>query len=1040
MTSSRGGGLFVLNNSNGALLRNFILPQANYLSEPVLDDSNHVYLVTDSLGLISISASGVLRWSLPEVTGRFSPGFGGDGTIYIAGPRHLSAVGSLPPQAAHLVLNADSLDFGKICIDSTSTQQITIFNRGTIELRVTTMSIPPPFEVDTTPFTLPPAGQRMLAIKFRPRSVAAHPGTLAIQSNGGDATVRLMGVGMAPEMRLAASPPQFGELCRGNQAATAISIINMSDCVLRVDSIGVIFSAPALVSKSSLEREASTPFFVAPHDTFTFGVAVNPQNFGHFQVEVTVFSNAGNGNPQQIVVRGTVVPPIIAGVDSVDFGAVAVGSTAQRLARVWNDGNCPAGIDSLRIVGVDAIVFAAEVTGLPKTLGHGDTLEIPVRFSPDDDGTHRATLLVFYDHPQIKTLAIALLGVAGCGSPRIAGPDSLLFDSTTIGKSTQKTLTLQNASACVLRLTAVQIAGPDSLAFATTARLPITVAPQQEAHFDVSFLPRRLGSHTATLLIHSNDPTRTILPITLFGEGQTTTCVAHIEVDTRELSFREVALGDTATLRFSIRNAGCDSLRIEALRTSAAAFSAILEAPRLPLLPGASREVIVTFVPTDTTDYSSTLQILSNDPQNPTHLIPLNGRGKLPWTVASPFGFEKICLGTQASVEFTIRNISRRALSAEVRLKSPSPFTLDTPSIFIPPGDDRTIAVGFSPDAIRTFRDTLTVIWQSPLRLPALHIPLRGEGTAPQIVVLPVQVDFGSVLVGASSPPIFTAIRNDGQCELIVNKIEVVGRDSAAFTFENIGLPLVVFPGQFVRLGVTYTPKDSSVHQAALRMTSSDPVNPVVFLPLRGSGRMLLAACINIFQNHVDFGPAPIKTKDSAWVHLQNCGTAALVIDRVEINEHDYRFDRGSFRIAPQGVDSIKVYFVPSRAGRIDAKMFLHNNDPDQSIAVVELTGSGLARSGAFVMAKPNPITPNGDGKNEVARILFHDFELFNPKVKLFDLRGIPINTLFQQAVPGEIHWDGCDENRQLVLPGVYLWVLEDGGKKIASGSITVIR
>jgi hypothetical protein len=603
-------------------------------------------------------------------------------------------------------------------------------------------------------------------------------------------------------------------------------------------------------------------------------------------------------------------------------------------------------------------------------------------------------------------------------------------------------LRLRNESACVLSISSVQITGQDSLAFAAAVPpLPITVAPQAEANFEVSFLPGRLGNHTARLLVHNDDPSRAILPITLFGEGDTTACNARIQVNALDLDFGAIALGDTAAFHFSIQNVGCDSLRIAAISTSVSAFSTGFEVRQLTLAPGASREATITFAPADTATYSGVLQIISNDPRNPTRIVPLNGRGKLPWTAVSRFvNFEQVCLGSEASAEFEICNISRRTLAAEVMLTSQPQFKTGTQSIVVPAGACRTIAVGFAPDVISIFRDTLTVTWQTPFRLPPLRIPLEGAGAAPQISALPVQVDFGSVILGTSSPPTFADIRNEGRCELIVNTIEIIGRDSTAFKLDNIVLPLAVPAGQFARLSVTYTPKDSSAHQAMLRITSSDPVNPVTVLPLRGAGRMLLAACINVLTDAVDFGRVRIKNQDSAWVYIQNCGNATLIVDQVKIDGRDYHFDRQSFRIAPQGVDSIKVYFAPGTVGRIDGKLLLHNNDPVNNMAVVDLTGSGLARAGAFVMAKPNPITPNGDGKNDVARITFYDFELFNPSVKLFDLRGIQVNTIFQQTAPGEIHWDGSDEHRQSVLPGVYLWVLEDGGKKIASGSITVIR
>jgi hypothetical protein len=38
------------------------------------------------------------------------------------------------------------------------------------------------------------------------------------------------------------------------------------------------------------------------------------------------------------------------------------------------------------------------------------------------------------------------------------------------------------------------------------------------------------------------------------------------------------------------------------------------------------------------------------------------------------------------------------------------------------------------------------------------------------------------------------------------------------------------------------------------------------------------------------------------------------------------------------------------------------------------------------------------------------------------------------------VGWDGRDERGELQMPGAYLWLLEDNGKKIGSGQIALIR
>jgi hypothetical protein len=76
----------------------------------------------------------------------------------------------------------------------------------------------------------------------------------------------------------------------------------------------------------------------------------------------------------------------------------------------------------------------------------------------------------------------------------------------------------------------------------------------------------------------------------------------------------------------------------------------------------------------------------------------------------------------------------------------------------------------------------------------------------------------------------------------------------------------------------------------------------------------------------------------------------------------------------------------------------------------------------------PNPITPNGDGRNDEAVIsydIFHLVEKAQVAIRLYDLSGARVREVFSGLRdPGnydEDIWDGRDEEGQLLPPGTYI-------------------
>jgi len=87
----------------------------------------------------------------------------------------------------------------------------------------------------------------------------------------------------------------------------------------------------------------------------------------------------------------------------------------------------------------------------------------------------------------------------------------------------------------------------------------------------------------------------------------------------------------------------------------------------------------------------------------------------------------------------------------------------------------------------------------------------------------------------------------------------------------------------------------------------------------------------------------------------------------------------------------------------------------------------------------PNPFTPNDDGINDAVIFKYSGLGPITPEVEIYHMDGHKIPYRFV-ATAGEIPWDGTDFNGVLQPPGVYLYVLRDGSKELASGTVVLAR
>jgi hypothetical protein len=123
------------------------------------------------------------------------------------------------------------------------------------------------------------------------------------------------------------------------------------------------------------------------------------------------------------------------------------------------------------------------------------------------------------------------------------------------------------------------------------------------------------------------------------------------------------------------------------------------------------------------------------------------------------------------------------------------------------------------------------------------------------IQVSPLAVDFGDTDVGGSELAT-VGVTNVGPADLTLSGIDL-GGGNAAFTLTPVVPPVVLRPGESTSLELRFTPVTGGLVTASLMVTSDDPVQPQVAVPVSGEGVSLVdqaAQLLEVFDDSLAQG------------------------------------------------------------------------------------------------------------------------------------------------------------------------------------------
>ncbi len=294
----------------------------------------------------------------------------------------------------------------------------------------------------------------------------------------------------------------------------------------------------------------------------------------------------------------------------------------------------------------------------------------------------------------------------------------------------------------------------------------ITVQP-------TSFPPLRAGTYfIALVLFTSGKPATGTVTATVTGGGGGIGPAIEVS-QTGTLDFGSVAVGQTKSLTFNVRNTGASALTVSSLSFNPASGPFSVTSPAVPftLVAGGQQTVTVRFAPTATGAQSATLAIGRIDAARPSVTISVQGAGAAAGSQpaialsATALNFAAQVGANPSSQTFTVRNSGGGTLNFQVA-RSQAWLSV-SPSQGTSTGADVTITVSVNTAGLAagTYTDNIQISDQGspPAAAQTLRVTLTISTGPPQpaIGVSAAALTFNAPS-GSNPPPQTVEVRNTG--------------------------------------------------------------------------------------------------------------------------------------------------------------------------------------------------------------------------------------------------------------------------------------
>ena len=441
------------------------------------------------------------------------------------------------------------------------------------------------------------------------------------------------------------------------------------------------------------------------------------------------------------------------------------------------------------------------------------------------------------------------------------------------------------------------------------------------------------GTYQAHGVFYTNDPLapEVRLPITVTVRG-----TPSLRVNSEVLNHGHVVEGTDSERTLAISNPGTDSLTVTklTLRGKGAASFVVNPSGAINIDPGGTQNVKVVFVGSALGDYTAELVISSNAPSSPEKIIVLQASRVLaPRLTVSPDESRiTIRQGDKSTVSFTVGNAGKGTLdwTALIAGNVPPGAKLSLTSGSLAPGKRAQVALTIDATGWKFDRTLfLRFISQNSGGPPLSRVVDITVVPAAVLEANPRELQIEDTFVFGKST------RNLSVVNTGLNRLVVKGAfcSNPAFSI-SAKWPLVIEPGGFTNVTVTFRPTKVGTASGSLLFTSNAPT---VRTAIPVSGQALPAPQLSLSSSSLSLSVVP-GSAATRTVSIQNKGGNVLnwAVKATQINgpvtASIVRFPSSSGTTAVGTSSTLDLDFETSAltAGTYNYALDFTSNDPRQ--------------------------------------------------------------------------------------------------------------
>ncbi|MCB9915557.1 MAG: S8 family serine peptidase [Planctomycetes bacterium] len=398
--------------------------------------------------------------------------------------------------------------------------------------------------------------------------------------------------------------------------------------------------------------------------------------------------------------------------------------------------------------------------------------------------------------------------------------------------------------------------------------------------------------------------------------------------------------------------------------------------PPFVLVPGGHVDLVVRFVPDTIGMKLATLNIFTNDPDEPVRVVELSGLAAAPLLTVTLEGkgeFGNVLLGERELRELQVVNhgLCDLVLNDLQRLSGSAAFSVgelpghpDFP-ITLFPGEHLLIPFEYAPTDFGPAFAQMQLT-SNDLKTPSLVFPLHGT-CPPPVLTISGDLAFGDVCADGGAERTIQ-VCNTGASDLIVIDASL---SSGCTDFEIVGdpFPAAVSHDFCVPLTVRFTPTGAGLHACTLTIQTNDPLRPEVAVHLTGTAKPV---SVDV-PAEVGFPPTVIQELSDCRSYMPypitNNGDCPVTISDVYLVQTgtDYSFVNLPglpVTLLPGetlGDGQLQICFAPTFVFRhiaAEAEVKWISNDPlvgDEDTFTTKLCGEGV-RTGLRILVKENGV------------------------------------------------------------------------------------